>query len=754
MHKVELHVPEPPTPTHTPTDTPTATHTPTDTPTPTHTPTDIPTATHTPTDTPTATHTPTDTPTATHTPTDTPTATHTPTDTPTATHTPTDTPTATHTPTDTPTGVPTATHTPTDTPTATHTPTDTPTATHTPTNTPTATHTPTPTDTPVPTCSEQVANGGFEVDADWTMPTTASTARYSYTYAHGGQRSVKIGLVPLPSTIAPFSFQQEKSMLGEIAPMGASYSSSYQTISLPGGSESITLDFWYLPGTEDTSGDFQRVALLKPGTYSMVKELMRVLEDDGVWKHASFDLTQYAGRNLVLYFNVYNDSTGATGRTWMYVDDVHVTACGPGAATETPVPTPTATSTATPTPTTEPTATPTATTVPSGVIVRVGGGTVMPGDSITVPVTMENLPGDGVGAATFEVRYDPSVLSPSSCDADPDSLFDFAQCNMDYDNDGVNPDSVRVTLVSTAGVAGTEPLANIAFDAIGSAGDSTLMDLVLSTFSDPDGLAIAVTVIDDTVTLTSEPGGNGDVNCDGQVNTIDGMFIMQYDVGQRTASDQCPPPADTLYLANCDVSGDGQCNAVDALFILQCDVGIANAFCPATATSQALTTQRSSIAASMVERLLAPQQSALLGVDVHVLFPDGQVTVPVYTDILSGNLGAATVELRYDPKVIQPLACVPDPEDSFDAAFCNEDFDDDGIGSDAVRLSVVSISGLGGDSRLADITFKAIGSDGSSSHLQLLGDTFADTNGQSLDLTIQDGEALIYSQRLFLPAQR
>ena len=533
--------------------------------------------------------------------------------------------------------------------------------------------------------------------------------------------------------------------------MGASYSSSYQTINLPAGSESITLDFWYLPGTEDTSGDFQRVALLKPGSYSMVKELMRVLEDDGVWKHATFDLTQYAGRSLVLYFNVYNDSTGATGRTWMYVDDASVIACQAGAATSTPTPTPTATSS--PTPTTMPTATPTPTTAPSGPVVRVGGGTVTPGDSITVPVTMENIPGDGVGAATFEVRYDPSVLSPSSCDADPDSLFDFAQCNMVYDNDGVNPDSVRVTLVSTAGVAGTETLANITFDAIGSAGDSTLMDLVLSTFTDPDGVAIAATVIDNTVTITSESGGSGDVNCDGQVNSVDGMFIMQYDVGLRTASDQCPPPADTLYLANCDVSDDGQCNAVDALFILQCDVGIPNAFCPATTASQMLTALRDA-AVDSPERLLVPHQNALLGVDVHVLYPDGQITVPVYTSILSDSLGAATVELRYDPQVLQAITCTADPENDFDLALCNKDFDSDGIGTDAVRLNALSTAGFSGATRLAEITFKAIGPDGSASNLELFASTFANTSGHPLDLSIQDGEALIYSQRLFLPAQR
>ena len=580
------------------------------------------------------------------------------------------------------------------------------------------------------------------------MPVTGSTARYSYTYAHGGQRSVKVGLVPLPSVNIPFSFKQERSILGETAPMGASYSSSYQTINLPAGSESITLDFWYLPGTEDTSGDFQRVALLKPGSYSMVKELMRVLEGDLVWKHATFDLTKYAGRNLVLYFNVYNDSTGASGRTWMYVDDASVTACQAGAAT--PTVTPTATLSPTPTATTQPTATPTPTTAPSGPIVRVGGGTVTPGDSITAPVTMENIPGDGAGAATFEVRYDPSVLSPSSCDADPNSLFDFAQCNMAYDNDGINPDSVRVTLVSTAGIAGTEPLANITFDAIGSPGDSTLMDLVLSTFTDPDGADIAATVIDDTVTITSEAGGTGDVNCDGQVNTVDGMFIMQYDVGLRTASDQCPPPADTLYLANCDVSDDGQCNAVDALFILQCDVGIPNAFCPASSVAQALMTIQD-LQADMSRRLLLPRQTATVGVDVQVVFPGEQVSIPVQAHIPASDLGTASVELRYDPQVLRPISCNSDPSNAFDVALCNIHFDDDGIAPDITRFNVISLTGISGDLTLAEVTFEAIGADDTSTALDLDVATFAKPNGEPLDVIAGNGRVYVSTKRVYLP---
>jgi hypothetical protein len=72
----------------------------------------------------------------------------------------------------------------------------------------------------------------------------------------------------------------------------------------------------------------------------------------------------------------------------------------------------------------------------------------------------------------------------------------------------------------------------------------------------------------------------GDVNCDDQINAVDGMFILQYDVGLRTESNRCPVPSGTLHIGSCDVNSDQACNAVDALFVLQCDLGLSNILCP------------------------------------------------------------------------------------------------------------------------------------------------------------------------------
>jgi hypothetical protein len=210
--------------------------------------------------------------------------------------------------------------------TPTNTPTTGPTPTTRPTNTPTATSTATATPAGQ-TCSERVANGGFEANASWTFPGTATTAGYTTAQAHGGARSARFGLLAGAQAPAVQRDEPERNLLGEVAPLAASYSSGYQTISVPAGVDSATLHFWYRPGTQAASGDFQRVLLLEPGSYGVIRTVMRVLENSTTWREASFDLTPYRGRSLVVYFEVYNDSLGSTGRTWMFLDDVSVQAC-------------------------------------------------------------------------------------------------------------------------------------------------------------------------------------------------------------------------------------------------------------------------------------------------------------------------------------------------------------------------------------------------------------------------------------------
>jgi hypothetical protein len=219
-----------------------------------------------------------------------------------------------------------------------------------------------------------------------------------------------------------------------------------------------------------------------------------------------------------------------------------------------------------------------------------------------------------------------------------------------------------------------------------------------------------VTDSDDTVTINSQGTASGDVNCDNAVNSIDGLFILQYDVGSRAGSDQCPPPADTLYLANCDVSGDGDCNSVDALFILQCDVGIANPFCPTAIAAQ--TWLRNDGRAGSAMR-------------IDARWPGQIITVPVVANLDDANLGAASLALHFDPASLRPVACTADPNQAFDLALCQRS-------AGAIRLNLISIEGAEGRIALANVTFRNLGSTFGSTALELEQRVMVDSQGNAI----------------------
>ena len=188
------------------------------------------------------------------------------------------------------------------------------------------------------------------------MPGTPATARYSSEQAHQDERSARLGL--LPGAALDVASQPPTTLWGEQVPAGAAYSTVYQPLSIPAQLQSATLSFWLYPGSEASAGDWQRVALLEAGTASKIREFLRLLENTQAWQYYEFDLTPYRGRDVLLYFEVYNDSTAAIGHTWMYADDVSLQVCNAPSPTPTPTPSATLTSTITPTHTVTPTNTP------------------------------------------------------------------------------------------------------------------------------------------------------------------------------------------------------------------------------------------------------------------------------------------------------------------------------------------------------------------------------------------------------------
>ena len=234
--------------------------------------------------------------------------------------------------TPTPTSIP-ATATPTPTPgVVTATPTPTPivvTATPTPivvTNTPTTTPivvTPTSTPTPIATftpppgavCNEMLLNGGFEAGDGWRFGNTKLRGYYTSRAAHSGLRSAQLGNDGARSNIL-------------------SYSSISQRVNLPPGYTSATLEFWHWDNTDQEPGDYQELLLLDGRTGRTLDILWRSNAATTQWRYEGFDISRYVGRDIIVYFNVFNN--GGTGRASMWVDDVTLKACAPPTPTSPP----------------------------------------------------------------------------------------------------------------------------------------------------------------------------------------------------------------------------------------------------------------------------------------------------------------------------------------------------------------------------------------------------------------------------------
>ena len=328
--------------------------------------------------------------------------------------------------------------------------------------------------------------------------------------------------------------------------------------------------------------------------------------------------------------------------------------------------------------------------------IEVGSGTVAPADSLTIPVTF-HLDTFLLGAATVEVRYDPAVVNATACAADPNNLFDSKFCNVNYDHDGINPDVVRFNLVSLAGISGDVLAANITFQAVGGLGASSILQAVSMTFADSSGTPIPVAALDGSIVI-GEPGT---------------ITLTPTATGTLTrTSTPTFTPTGTVALTP-------------------------------TPTSTGSSTLTPTPTSTRTSTRTPDPNTAVLQVGSASAAPGASVVIPITATLGSFSLGAATIEIRYDPGVVDATACTADPGAVFDSKFCNLNYDHDGVNPDIVRFNVVSFAGVAGNVSLADITFQAVGAAEETTPLTLVAVTVTDPSGTAIPVTELNGEITI-----------
>jgi hypothetical protein len=139
-----------------------------------------------------------------------------------------------------------------------------------------------------------------------------------------------------------------------------------------------------------------------------------------------------------------------------------------------------------------------------------------------------------------------------------------------------------------------------------------------------------------------------------------------------------------------------------------------------------------------------PESTNLLQINSGQGIQGSNLSVDLLANLSDGQLlGAATIEIHYDPTVIKPIACTPDPANKFSVKICNINFENNGQNPDSIRLGVVSSTGISSQATIASITFQLKGAPGSSTPLNLIAVTFVNTTGVSLPVTTQNGQITV-----------
>ena len=201
-----------------------------------------------------------------------------------------------------------------------------------------------------------------------------------------------------------------------------------------------------------------------------------------------------------------------------------------------------------------------------GITLRIGSAELPPTATATVCLEALDVADPGLESYVIDVSYDPGIVDPVACVPDPDGLILSANCDIDHAPGVVRCDGLH----PTDGLTGQVALCDITFQAVGEICQTSELLPGVEELCLTDATCPAVNI---------EPGSIhvgticGDVDCDGDVDAVDALFVLQYVVGMRLGGDQCPSPPGALYLPTADVNCDGIVDAVDAMFILQYVVG-------------------------------------------------------------------------------------------------------------------------------------------------------------------------------------
>jgi hypothetical protein len=188
----------------------------------------------------------------------------------------------------------------------------------------------------------------------------------------------------------------------------------------------------------------------------------------------------------------------------------------------------------------------------------------------------------------------------------------------------------------------------------------------------------------------------GDVNVSGKRDSADALMVLKYDVRLIQGVTTWPPGPNTVYLPLCDVTEDGRCNGTDALRILMCDVGLAE--CGPASAAGAATGVESGAGVEPAPPVFFRTEEQVTPTDSST-----QLTVRVLAESPYSPLGAALLDVHFDPARLKPVSCVENPAGRMDLTACNTAYAD-GV----VRYTSITTGGIVEVAPLFEVNFDVL----------------------------------------------
>ena len=223
----------------------------------------------------------------------------------------------------------------------------------------------------------------------------------------------------------------------------------------------------------------------------------------------------------------------------------------------------------------------------------------------------------------------------------------------------------------------------------------------------------------------------GDVNGDGKVDATDALCVLR-SVASLPSTQACPIP-----LPNpAKIATDGNLNldATDALCILRGVAGLpGTSACPLiTALVATFAPARTPVpvaAESRAQRFSSAEAEVDLSPNTLHAGRNTGTTIQLQAKALTASLGAWTIDVGYDPKIVKVTAC-----SASDGSICNV-----GFAPGMIRITGASATGLSGGNTLASITLSATGTTSGANPLWVAAVQLAGADGKTLTTSAVGG---------------